>query len=159
MAAYPLPDLDATRTLARNLARELGAGDVVGLIGPLGAGKTAFARALIEALAEAGGGAPVGEVPSPTFTLVQPYETGAVPVWHFDLYRLDRPDDALELGIEEAFASVISVIEWPEKLGPLLPEEWLEVAISTDDGGRRARVRGIGPRGEALAGRLERTAA
>jgi tRNA threonylcarbamoyladenosine biosynthesis protein TsaE len=81
----------ATRSLARRLAPALAAGDVIGLAGPLGAGKTTLARALIVALAEAGGAGPVGEVPSPTFTLVQVYETGAVPVWHFDLYRLECP--------------------------------------------------------------------
>lgn len=159
MIEFPLPDLEATRALARRLAPELAAGDVIGLAGPLGAGKTTFARALIEALAEAGGAGPVGEVPSPTFTLVQAYETGAVPVWHFDLYRLENPADALELAIEEAFANAISLIEWPERLGPLMPPEWLEVHIAFEDGGRRARIRGIGVRGRALGETLEGAAA
>lgn len=159
MIRLELPDTDATVALARALAPHLAAGDVIGLAGPLGAGKTTLARALIEALAEAGGAGPVGEVPSPTFTLVQAYETGGVPVWHFDLYRLERPNDALELAIEEAFAGAVSLIEWPEKLGPLLPPDRLEIALSFAGSGRRALIRGYGPRGEALARVLERAAA
>lgn len=158
MIELALSGLAATRCLARNLAPALCAGDVIGLAGPLGAGKTTFARALIEALAEAHG--PVGEVPSPTFTLVQVYETGAVPVWHLDLYRLERPDDALELGIEEAFAGAITVIEWPERLGDLIPGDWLELVIQRDpDGTRRAVIRGHGPRGDALERTLQKAAA
>lgn len=151
MIDHPLPDLEATRALARRLATLLAPGDVVGLAGPLGAGKTTLARFVIEALAERGGAGPVGEVPSPTFTLVQTYETGTVPVWHFDLYRLERPEDALELAIEEAFAAAISLIEWPERLGGLMPADWLEVLIERDaEGGRHARIRGFGGRGRAL---------
>lgn len=151
MIEHALPDLEATRALARRLAPLLGPGDVIGLAGPLGAGKTTLARAVIESLAELGGAGSVGEVPSPTFTLVQTYETGATPVWHFDLYRLERPEDAMELAIEEAFASAISVIEWPERLGALMPADWLEILIERDaDGLRRARIQGFGARGRAL---------
>ncbi len=96
-----LPDLAATERLAAALAARAGAGDVVALWGGLGAGKTTFARAFIHARP---GGSAVAEVPSPTFTLVQVYELGDVPVWHFDLYRLSNAEDAWELGIEEAFA-------------------------------------------------------
>lgn len=155
-----LSGLAATRALARRLAPVLRAGDVIGLAGPLGAGKTTFARALIEALAEAGGAGRVGEVPSPTFSLVQVYETGAVPVWHFDLYRLERSVDALELGIEEAFAAAISLIEWPELLGEFMPGDWLELALQRDPGGaRRAVIRGHGSRGAALERALQKAAA
>jgi tRNA threonylcarbamoyladenosine biosynthesis protein TsaE len=156
MIEIPLPDLRATRSLAKRLAPLLRAGDIIGLAGPLGAGKTTFARAVIETLADAGGAGNLGEVPSPTFTLVQVYETGAVPVWHFDLYRLDRPEDALELAIEEAFVEAISLVEWPERLGGLMPGAWLEVAMDREnDSRRRALIQGHGPRGQALEAALK----
>ncbi|MCZ6885671.1 MAG: tRNA (adenosine(37)-N6)-threonylcarbamoyltransferase complex ATPase subunit type 1 TsaE [Alphaproteobacteria bacterium] len=151
-----LPDLNATRSLARRLAPLLCAGDIIGLAGPLGAGKTTFARALIETLVEIGGAGNLGEVPSPTFTLVQVYETGAVPVWHFDLYRLERPEDAIELAIEEAFASAISLVEWPERLGDLMPGAWLKMNLDREtDISRRAVFHGYGPRGEVLEAALK----
>lgn len=150
-----LPDLSATRTLAKRLAPLLCAGDIVGLGGPLGVGKTTFARGLVKALADRGGAGDPGEVPSPTFTLVQVYETGAVPVWHFDLYRLQRPEDAVELAIEEAFACAISVVEWPEKLGDFMPGAWLEMSLNRDtEVSRRAVIHGHGRRGEALEAAL-----
>jgi tRNA threonylcarbamoyladenosine biosynthesis protein TsaE len=99
---------------------------VIGLAGPLGSGKTSFARAFIRAR-----GSGNEEVPSPTFTLVEIYApAGKPPVWHFDLYRLAGPEDAYELGIEEAFATAISLIEWPERLGPLLPAEHLMITLT-----------------------------
>jgi tRNA threonylcarbamoyladenosine biosynthesis protein TsaE len=119
-----LPDETATDRLARALARLLDRGDVIALSGELGAGKTRLARGLIGALAGA-----AEEVPSPTFTLVQSYETPKGTLWHFDLYRLTRPEEAYELGIEEAFAGGIAVIEWPERLGALLPADRLEIAL------------------------------
>jgi len=137
-----LPDLAATARLAAIVARALRKGDVIALAGPLGVGKTAFVRALIAAL----GGAE--EVPSPTFTLVQVYDLPPAPVWHFDLYRLAKPADAYELGIEESFAEGISVIEWPEHLGALLPGNRLELALAFADAsathGRQARLVGHG---------------
>jgi tRNA threonylcarbamoyladenosine biosynthesis protein TsaE len=111
-------------------------GDVLALRGPLGAGKTVFARGFITARARAAGlgtGA-VGEVPSPTFTLVQTYDLSDVPIWHFDLFRLERPEDALELGIEDAFATAVSLIEWPERLGSFLPRRRLDLEIGFSDG-------------------------
>ncbi|MDX1484620.1 MAG: tRNA (adenosine(37)-N6)-threonylcarbamoyltransferase complex ATPase subunit type 1 TsaE [Alphaproteobacteria bacterium] len=160
MIELPLADIEATEAFAGCLARELHAGDVVGLAGPLGAGKTTLARAVITAAAKFAGAPPVGEVPSPTFTLVQVYETGGTPIWHFDLYRLDRPADAVELAIEEAFADAISLIEWPERLGDLMPGEWLEVRLErAGDGARRALIRGHGRRGAALERVLGQAAA
>jgi tRNA threonylcarbamoyladenosine biosynthesis protein TsaE len=151
-----LDGLKATARLAQHLAPHLRAGDVVGLAGPLGIGKTEFARALIRALL-----GPTGqreEVPSPTFTLVQTYDMpasapGATLLYHFDLYRLTRPEDAYELAIEEAFADGISLIEWPERLGPLLPQDRLMLALSpsTRPNARRARLTGHG----AWAARLK----
>lgn len=121
--AIALPDLAATGRLAAALAQLSRPGDVLALWGPLGVGKTAFARAFIHAL----GGAE--EVPSPTFTLVQTYELSALTVFHFDLYRLERPDDAYELGIEDSFADGMCLVEWPERLGGLLPDDRLDVIL------------------------------
>jgi tRNA threonylcarbamoyladenosine biosynthesis protein TsaE len=148
-----LPDPVATAALARVLAAVSERGDVIGLSGELGAGKTTFARAFIEArLAPAGGVAE--EVPSPTFTLVQIYETDDVPIWHFDLYRLDRPEDVYELGIEDAFADAISLIEWPERMGTLLPRDRLDVVLAFGDGEtvREARLVGHGHWAARLSG-------
>jgi len=115
-----LPDAAATAALARRVAALARPGDVIALKGELGSGKTYFARAFIGE----------EEVPSPTFTLVQIYDRPQGRIWHFDLYRLEAPDQAIELGIEEAFASGISLIEWPERLGRLIPAEHLEIALS-----------------------------
>ncbi|MFI4988427.1 MAG: tRNA (adenosine(37)-N6)-threonylcarbamoyltransferase complex ATPase subunit type 1 TsaE [Alphaproteobacteria bacterium] len=136
----PLADLAATGRLAAALARLVAPRDVLALSGPLGVGKTAFARAFIAAL----GGEE--EVPSPTFTLVQLYELPPLKLYHFDLYRLVRPEDAYELGIEEAFAEGISLIEWPERLGALLPAERLDVAFAfaAEPEARQVRLTGHG---------------
>jgi tRNA threonylcarbamoyladenosine biosynthesis protein TsaE len=116
-----LPDEAATAGLAQRLAKRARRGDIIGLMGDLGSGKTTFARAFIRAL-----GSGDEEVPSPTFTLVEVYAfPGHPPVWHFDLYRLTAPEQAYELGIEDAWSDGISLIEWPERLGPLLPAERL----------------------------------
>ena len=120
-----LADVDATAGLAAALARLLRAGDVVALEGDLGAGKTAFARALIGELT-----ARDEEVPSPTFTLVQTYEAADFDIWHFDLYRLEKPEDVFELGIEDAMAEGLTLIEWPDRLGPWLPPDRLTVNIA-----------------------------
>ncbi len=117
----------ATVALARSIAALARPGDVIALWGDLGAGKTVFARAFIRARS-----APDTEVPSPTFTLVQVYEAAAPwsgDVWHFDLYRLAAPEDAWELDIEDAFATGISLIEWPDRLGPLLPGRRLDLTL------------------------------
>jgi len=114
-------ELDA---LAARLAPHLHAGDVVVLQGDLGAGKTAFSRAFINVLSAA-----PQEVPSPTFTLVQVYDDMEPPVWHFDLYRIEHQDDILELGWDEARRQGISLVEWPERLGSLLPKDRLEINI------------------------------
>jgi tRNA threonylcarbamoyladenosine biosynthesis protein TsaE len=132
-----LPDLDATARLAGDLAPLLRPGDVVALAGDLGSGKTTFARALIAALAGRFG-VPREEVPSPTFTLVQTYDFPGLAVWHFDLYRLKDPAEALELGIEDAFSGAVSLIEWPERLGALLPARRLELRF--EFAGADARV-------------------
>ncbi len=120
-----LADEAATQKLALSLATLTSAGEQLALKGDLGAGKTVLARAFIRALC--GGDT---EVPSPTFTLVQTYEsTDGVPLFHFDLYRLENPDEALELDIDDAFADGISLIEWPQRLGYLMPPTHLEIAL------------------------------
>lgn len=124
---FELQDEPATGRLAAAVAAVARVGDVVALGGDLGAGKTSFARAFIRARA----GDPGLEVPSPTFTLVQSYDLPGGAVWHFDLYRLKRAEEAWELGIEDAFVEAISLIEWPERLGDLLPAERLDVALQT----------------------------
>ena len=131
LARLALPDLDATRAFAGAIAGMARAGDAIGLAGVLGAGKTTFARAFVNARAAAAGEGPI-EVPSPTFTLVQPYDFGGPTVHHFDLYRVDAPEDALELGIEDAFATGISLVEWPDRLGPLMPDDALLVTLFQD---------------------------
>jgi tRNA threonylcarbamoyladenosine biosynthesis protein TsaE len=122
-----LPDEAATAALAARISALAEVGDVIALKGDLGCGKTSFARSFIRAR----GGAE--EVPSPTFTLVQIYELGSAAIWHFDLYRIKSPEEAWELGIEDAFSEGISLIEWPERLGPLLPRRRLEIEFLYGD--------------------------
>jgi len=129
----------ATQALAGRVAALARRGDMIGLRGDLGSGKTVFARAFIRARAVRLDAAPPDQVPSPTFTLVQVYELPEAPVWHIDLYRLERPDAAWELGIEEAFSDGIALIEWPERLGRLTPAERLEVALDFVPGQPDAR--------------------
>jgi tRNA threonylcarbamoyladenosine biosynthesis protein TsaE len=126
-----LPDPAATDACARSLQPHLRPGDVIALSGDLGAGKTAFARALIQGFL-----GPEAAVPSPTFTLVQTYETDVGPLWHCDLYRLEDPEEIFELGLEEAFQSAITLIEWPERMGIHLPEKALRLAFAYDGAGR-----------------------
>ena len=130
----PLPNEQATEALGATLAARLKPGDVVGLKGDLGAGKTTLARAIIRAAAAD----PDLIVPSPTFTLVEVYDTPLGPFWHFDLYRLDDPRQVYELGWEEARAEGIVLMEWPERLGPLLPKHLSVTLELASDDGRRA---------------------
>ncbi len=135
-AVFDLPDEAAAAALAGRLATQARQGDVYALFGDLGAGKTSFARAFINALP----GEPE-EVPSPTFTLVQTYRRGGLEIWHVDLYRLGGAEESLELGLEEGYTQGAMLIEWPERLGALLPETRLDLAFAyTADGGRRATV-------------------
>lgn len=134
-----LADEAATRHLGERLAALLRPGDVVLLDGDLGTGKSTLCRALIRAALND----PDEEVPSPTFTLVQTYDGETATYWHFDLYRLETPDDVQELGIEDAFADGISLIEWPQRLGAWAPRRALALRLQhTPDGGRRVTLCG-----------------
>jgi tRNA threonylcarbamoyladenosine biosynthesis protein TsaE len=137
---FRLDDEAATARLGEAIAAELKAHEAVCLTGPLGAGKSTLARALVRALTTPG-----EDVPSPTFTLVQFYEGPRLKVAHFDLYRLSSPDEAYEIGLDEALDDGAAVIEWPERLEGHLPADRLDVEIVVDespDGGdaRRARL-------------------
>lgn len=140
LKSFSLKDAAASERLGASLAPLLRARDVVALHGDLGAGKTTLARGLLRTLA----GDPEMDVPSPTFTLVEVYEFPAVTVWHFDLYRLKQPEDVWELGLEQALGEAASLIEWPERLGPLLPASRLDIKLQAEDGGRRAELSGTG---------------
>jgi tRNA threonylcarbamoyladenosine biosynthesis protein TsaE len=132
-----LPDEAATQRLGEKLALALRPGDAVCLTGPLGAGKSTLARALVRALTS-----PDEEVPSPTFTLVQFYDGPDFPVAHFDLYRLTDPDEAYEIGLEEALEDGAALIEWPQRLQGRLPADRLAVDITPvgEDGSARLAV-------------------
>jgi tRNA threonylcarbamoyl adenosine modification protein YjeE len=129
-----LPDLAATQDLADRLAPQLRRGDVVALNGDLGAGKTAFARALLRAWGVS------GEVPSPTFTLVQHYAVNGMSIAHFDLYRLQSPDELDELGWDDAVTDGVVLVEWAERAGGRLPADRLEMTFSLLPNGARQCV-------------------
>lgn len=144
--AIPLPDEPATRALGARLGGILRAGDIVGLSGPLGAGKTTLARAAIEVAT----GRP--EAPSPTFGLVETYDAARFTLWHFDLYRLEKAEEVWELGFEEALDGGALIIEWPERIASLMPAHTLLIRLTPETEGRRALVRG----GEEWSARLKR---
>ncbi len=133
--SFTLPDAASTEKAGASLAPLLRAGDVVLLYGDLGAGKTTFCRGLIGAIAQQ-----TSNVVSPTFTLVQTYETKQGPLYHYDLYRLpgDKPSQLIELGWEESLMDGIVLVEWPERLGKLAPPDALTIRIGACSKGGRA---------------------
>ena len=106
-----LPDEKATLAAGKAISKALRAGDVVTLSGPLSAGKTTLVRGMLAALGHK------GEVPSPSFAIVQPYEDLSPPIWHVDLYRIEQPSDLEELGLEDIREDGVLIIEWPEHAG------------------------------------------
>ena len=149
-----LADEEATRRLMVDIAAALAPGDLVTLSGDLGAGKTAFARALIRHLA----GDQTIEVPSPTFTLMQAYELPRFPLVHADLYRLSGPAELAELGFEDIAPGAVTLLEWPDRAAGFLPDDRLDIALTLSPQRgvtfRNARVTGYG----AMAPRAERIA-
>lgn len=132
-----LADEAATVALGARIAAALVPGDAVALAGDLGAGKTTLARAILEALGVA------ETVPSPTFTLVQHYETPRLAVDHFDLYRIERESELEQLGLDDALADGAALIEWPERAGTHLPPDALRVELEiAGETSRRARLSG-----------------
>ena len=136
--SFSLPDEAATERLGTRLAKRLRPRDVVALQGGLGVGKTTLARAILRAAS----GDPALIVPSPTFTLAEVYDTPRGVFWHFDLYRLEEPEQVFELGWEEARADGVALVEWAERLGALLPRKRLSVTLSMEGDGRRAELQG-----------------
>ena len=134
MVAAPLSftslSADALTDIARALAGTLSSGDVILLSGEVGAGKTHFARALIQSILPE-----PEDVPSPTFTLVQTYDTTRGPLWHTDLYRLASTYELEELGLFEAFDTAICLVEWPDRLGNEAPQNALCIALTSSEGG------------------------
>jgi tRNA threonylcarbamoyladenosine biosynthesis protein TsaE len=125
-----LPDEEATRRLGGALARRARAGDVIALSGPLGAGKTTFARGFLEGLGHD------GEVPSPSFAIVQPYGELEPPVWHVDLYRIEDRSELEELGLDAA-ADAVLLVEWPERAGEGVWQEALSLTLAVAPNGER----------------------
>lgn len=143
-----LADPDATDALGSALSGALCVGDTVLLSGPLGAGKSQLARAIIRARLGR-----MEDVPSPTFTLVQTYPDAGGDLWHSDLYRLTHPDEVIELGLDEAYAQAICLIEWPENLGRYGPQDAISVALDYGPDDTR-RVRFVFAQRAALAAAL-----
>jgi tRNA threonylcarbamoyladenosine biosynthesis protein TsaE len=138
---------DAMQSLGERLGRALGVGDVVSLVGPLGAGKTTF----VQGLARGVGVPPERHVASPTFALVNEHP-GRVPLVHADLYRVARPAELVELGLDDAFDRAAVAIEWLDRFPDAAPADRLELVIAIEaDGARLLTLVGAGPRGEALA--------
>lgn len=139
LRSYTALTADGTASLARMIGAQLTPGSVLLLEGGVGAGKTHFARSLIQSLLRT-----PEDVPSPTFTLVQTYDGTRGEIWHSDLYRLTGPDEVIELGLEEAFETAICLIEWPDRLGDLTPAEALRLTFTPEDEDLR-RINAHGP--------------
>ena len=123
-----------TSDLAKKVASIAKKGDVFALYGTLGMGKSVFARSFIQYLTG------VDDVPSPTFTLVQDYQSDDFEIFHFDLYRLEHPDEVFELGFEDAIFNGVCLIEWPEKAGNWLPKDVFKLDITPLDDGRKITI-------------------
>jgi tRNA threonylcarbamoyladenosine biosynthesis protein TsaE len=138
MVQLVLDGMQETEALARTLAGVLRRGDFIALAGALGAGKTTLARCIVQTLV------PGEEVPSPTFTLVQAYDAPGLRLAHADLYRLKTEREIVELGFDEALEAGVLVVEWPDRMGSLMPADRLDVILEVDDGVEERRVKLIG---------------
>jgi tRNA threonylcarbamoyladenosine biosynthesis protein TsaE len=132
---FRLPTEADTRNFGRALAKALQKGEAVCLSGPLGAGKSVLARAVVRTLSPE-----AGDVPSPTYTLVQFYDGRRFPIAHFDLYRIASPEEAYEIGLDEALRDGAAVVEWAERLGHHLPPDRVDIEIEVDGEARRVRL-------------------
>ncbi|MGD9864941.1 MAG: tRNA (adenosine(37)-N6)-threonylcarbamoyltransferase complex ATPase subunit type 1 TsaE [Pseudodonghicola sp.] len=140
---------EATARLATRLGALLRPGDCLLLDGPIGAGKTHFARALIQSLLDI-----PEDVPSPTFTLVQTYDSPRGEIWHADLYRLTDPGEVEELGLAQAMEEAICLIEWPDRLGDLAPVTALRLSFATQEDSETSRALRLDWRDAGWAARL-----
>ena len=116
---------EETIEIARKICADFKAGDIVAFYGDLGAGKSVFCRSIIRTLLNE----PDLNVPSPTFSLVQTYEAKDFDIWHFDFYRLENIEEIYELGWEEALSGNLTLIEWPERIEPALPQDIIKITI------------------------------
>ena len=145
-----LADEGATTALGERIAAALRPGDVIALAGGLGAGKTTLARAMLKALGVQ------EDVPSPTFTLVQHYETARLGIDHFDLYRIESETETDQLGLEEALLGGVALIEWPERAGGRLPPDHLHVELNiVGHSGRSAALSGPAEWARRLFGSID----
>lgn len=136
---FVLPTDADTDRLGQAIAPFLKPGDCILLSGTLGAGKSHLARAIIRAR--------LGrheDIPSPTFTLVQTYETSGCEIWHADLYRLTHPDEVIELGLTDAFDTAVCLVEWPDRLGRFLPATPICITLHHHQNGRQAELSFVG---------------
>lgn len=152
--ALTVPSAEAMAILAADVGVTLRSGDTLLLDGPVGAGKTHFARALIRSLQDT-----PEDVPSPTYTLVQIYDTRRGPVWHADLYRIGGSDEIVELGLTDAFETAICLIEWPDRLGDQIPRGALWLRFAPDPADPDSRILSIDDPDAAWSGRLTGVAA
>jgi len=137
LAELELAGIDATQALGASLEQHLKTGDVIGLEGEMGAGKSVLARGMIRAGAKRAG-VTLDDIPSPTFTLIQYYPRPADShgsaseslIWHVDLWRLEQPQEAFDIGLDEGMANAVCVIEWMSKLGSATPKNALQITLT-----------------------------